>query len=54
MTGSYRSRDRALEAVSRDFGGAPNTPDVPEWGEDELCDVLEQMNDLTGIEEPNQ
>jgi cytochrome c-type protein NapB len=40
-------------AFRRDSEAPPDAPDVPEWGEDDLRGVLEEMNDLSGIEEPS-
>jgi len=57
MAGAFRGRNAPLAPteeirISRDFEAPTNAPDVPEWGEQGLREVLESMNDLSGIEEP--
>ncbi len=38
--------------ISRDFEAPRNAPDVPAWGEQGLRKLLDDMDDLSGIEEP--
>ena len=52
LTGAFRRPNRPLAAIGRDFSGPESAPDVPEWGDQALEQVIASLNDLTGIEEP--
>jgi len=47
----YRFGWKEEARISRDFTAPDRAPEIPEW-EDSMERVLEQMDDLTGIEEP--
>jgi ferredoxin-type protein NapG len=48
----YRLGWEEEAVISRDFAAPRNAPDLPEWGEKGLERVLEELSDLSGIEEP--
>ncbi|MBW2269907.1 MAG: ferredoxin-type protein NapG [Deltaproteobacteria bacterium] len=48
----YRFGWKEETFISRDFEAPRNAPEIPEWGEESLRDVLEKLDDLSGIEEP--
>ena len=48
----YRFGWKEETKISRDFTAPDSAPDIPEWGERGLEQVLESLNDLKGIHEP--
>ncbi len=59
LTGVFRPRNLALacfgwnedDGISSDFTAPTRAPEIPEW-KGGMDRILEQMDDLTGIEEP--
>jgi len=48
----YRFGWKEEAVISRDFVAPQGAPEIPGWGEQGLEQVIEEMDDLSGIEEP--